>query len=319
MSDFGNKVARFAGSVKLGAIKHSPEILLGAGIVAGIATVVFACKGTLRANEVLEKHQAEMDDIHEAVEVADEGEYPEIAVKRDTLVAYLHTVGRFARLYAPALICGAISVTCVLASHGILRKRNVALAASLAGVRTAFDEYRSRVVRDLGKEMDRHFMYDTKEKVIEHTEEDPETGKTKKVKEKIQTPTVASLYSRFFDESNPNWEKDGASNYIFIRSQLIYLQNKLIHEGYLFLNDIYKAFGFPCTVAGQSAGIIYDFNDRENTMLYIDGFDMAEINDSAEVRAFKNGYERTCLLNFINIKDNILDDLPRIDPEFAMV
>lgn len=315
----GNKLTRFMGNVKLTTIKYSPEILLGAGIITGVATIIFACKGTLHADEVLEQHTEEIDKIHKAIEVAKPGEYTDIDVKRDTLLAYCHTVTRFAKIYAPAIIAGSVSVACILGSHGVMRKRNAALAATAAAIRAGFDQYRSRVVRDLGKDMDRHFMYDTVEEVVEHKETDPETGKTKKVKEKIEKSTVGSIYSRFFDEGSKNWEKDGSANYLFIRSQLIYLQNKLIRDGHLFLNDVYKAFGLPTTKAGQIAGWIYDFDNKENTMIFLDGLDMDEINNSSEFRDLMNGYNRNVILNFLNIRDNILDDLTRIDPEFAEV
>ena len=40
--------------------KHSPEILLVAGVVGGVCATVMACKATLRADEVLDKHTEEM-------------------------------------------------------------------------------------------------------------------------------------------------------------------------------------------------------------------------------------------------------------------
>ena len=48
-----NKLTRTIGKVKLATIKHSPEILLVAGIASGVATIVFACKGTLKAGDVI--------------------------------------------------------------------------------------------------------------------------------------------------------------------------------------------------------------------------------------------------------------------------
>ena len=236
-------------------------------------------------------------------------------------LTYVKTAGKLLKHYAPTIIFASLSLTCILTSHGILRKRNIALAASLATVRTAYDEYRGRVIRDLGREMDEHFLYDTKEEVREKEVTDPETGKTKKLKEKIQVPQYQNAYSRIFDNCNApdQFEKDGAANYIFIRSQMLYLQQKLIRDGYLFLNDAYKQLGFPITLAGQSAGWIYDYDNKEGTQIFFEGFDEYEINNSKAVRDLMNGRENSIIINFLNIRDNILTDIPRVDSKVATI
>lgn len=317
-----NSITRAAGKAKLTVTKYSPEILLAAGIISGAAALVFAVKETLKAEEILDQHNDKIIKIADARNLVegteDDHTYTEEDVKKDKVKAYVQTGWEFAKLYAPTAIFAGVSLTCILTSHGIMRKRNVALAATLATVRTAFNEYRGRVVRDLGKDMDNHFLYDDVERVAEKEIVD-DKGKKKTVKETYKVPTVSNAYSRFFDESNPNWEKDGSANYFFVRSQMLYLQNKLISKGYLFLNDVYKTLDIPITVAGQSAGWIYDYNNRDNTMIRFAGFGEDEVNNSGAVRALMNGYERNVLLNFENIRDDILTDLPRIDSSIDVI
>ena len=309
-----NTLTRSFGKAKLTANKYSPEILLALGIISGGVALISAVKSTLKCEEVLDEHERKMDEIAGALTLAEtkECDYTQEDAKKDKVKAYVQTGWGMAKLYAPTIIFTGLSLACVLTSHGIMRKRNVALAATLATVRTAFDEYRGRVIRDLGPTMDNHFLYDTVEKSVD-VEKTDEKGKTKTVKETYQFPTVNSAYSRFFDEANPNFEKDGSANYFFIMGQLKYLQNKLIANGYLFLNDAYKALGLPITIAGQSAGWIYDFNNRDNTLIGFEGFDVNEIATSPAIRALMNGYERNCLINFENIKDDILSDIRRVD------
>lgn len=314
--DVKNTLTRTCGKVKLWGIKNSPEILLAAGIASGVATVIFAVKETLKAEEVLDKHEEKIAKIDEArllVQNEDrEEDYSLEDMKKDKAKAYIQTGWEFAKLYAPTIIFAGLSLTCILTSHGIMRKRNLALAATMATVQKAFDEYRGRVVRDLGPTMDEHFLYDTVEQITEKEVTD-DNGKTKKVKEKMQLPTKTSVYARFFDEGNVNFEKDGCANYRFVRGQMIYLQKKLIANGYLFLNDVYKALGFPITVAGQSAGWIYDYNNRANTIIEFNGFNIDEALNSPNVMAFMNGYERSCLIDFKNIRNDILTDIQLID------
>ena len=100
---------------------------------------------------------------------------------------------------------------------------------------------------------------------------------------------------------------------------MLYLQNKLIRDGYLFLNDVYKQLGIPITIAGQSAGWIYDFDNKENTQLFFEGFDNNEVGNSEAVRDLMNGYNRDVLLNFVNVKDDILTDIPRIDSAVSAI
>ncbi len=319
--DVKNTLTRTCGKVKLQAIKHSPEILLAAGIISGAAALVFAVKETLKAEEVLDNHTRKMNEITGARDLAtttEEVDYTEEDAKKDKVKAYMQTGWEFAKLYAPTFVFASLSLTCILTSHGIMRKRNLALAATMATVQKAFDEYRERVIRDLGKEKDEHFLYDTIEKGTEVKTVD-DKGKEKTKIEKYPAPTKTSVYGRFFDEANDNFEKDGCANYRFVRSQMIYLQHKLIANGYLFLNDVYKALGFPITIAGQSAGWIYDYNNRNNTIIKFRGFDIDEVNNSPEVMAFMNGYERNCLIDFENIRNDILTDIQLVDSSVDVI
>lgn len=63
-----------------------------------------------------------------------------------------------------------------LASHNILKKRNVALAAAYATVDKTFKEYRNRVVERFGAEVDKELRYNIKAKKFEETVTDPDSG-----------------------------------------------------------------------------------------------------------------------------------------------
>lgn len=320
MNNLGNAFTRFVGKTKLFTIKNAPELLLAGGFITGAAALYFVAKNTISAKEVIERHKSDIAEIHEAIEVADEGEFPPEAVRVNIARTYGKTAWELFKVYAPTIIFVTLSVSCFLASHGLLKRRNVILATTLAGVRGAFEEYRGRVRNDLGDEMEEHFMYGTEVRTIEH-EEVTDEGKTKKVKEKVNIATNASLYSRFFDEANDDYTKEPGANYIHVRNVMFDMQRRLVRDGHLFLNDVYKALRLPITVAGQSAGWVYDYDNRDKTLIFFKGFDINgnEENLSDSVRAFKNGYERNCLIDFANIRDDILTDLPRHDSKVAPV
>lgn len=53
---------------KLSIRKHSPEILIAAGVVGTVASVVLACKSTLKINDVLDEAKENIDKIHSYVD-----------------------------------------------------------------------------------------------------------------------------------------------------------------------------------------------------------------------------------------------------------
>lgn len=288
--------------------KHSPEILMISGVVGVVASAVMACKATLKVDEVVDETREKIEKIHTATEkgVTEAGdEYTEDDSRKDLTIIYTQTAVKFVKLYGPAVVLGALSVTSILASNNILRKRNVALAAAYTAVDKSFKEYRDRVIDRFGKEVDHQLKYNIKAETIEETVTDPETGKEKKVKKTIDVadPNTYSSYARFFDESCPAWDKDAELNLMFLRAQQRFANDKLKAKGHLFLNEVYDAIGIPRTKAGQVVGWIYN---PENPVgdNFVD-FGIYDINRMKN-RDFVNGYERSILLDF-NVDGNILD------------
>ena len=288
--------------------KHSPEILVVTGVVGTVATTVIACKATTKAGEIVEKHNEEMDKIHAAVELNDP-DYTEQDQKKDTALVYTKTIIDFAKLYAPAVILGAMSITSILAGTNILKKRNVAIAAAYATIDKGFKEYRGRVVERFGKEIDNELKYNIKAQEIEETVVDKK-GKEKTEKVIVNNATVSeySDYAKVFDETCPAWVKDSEQNLMFLKLQQNYANDLLKKRGYLFLNEVYKMIGFPATKAGQVVGWIYDESGKHGGDNYVDfGIYDNALNDEAK-RLFINGYERSIILDF-NVDGDILDML----------
>ncbi len=296
--------------------KHSPEILVVAGVIGTIASTVMACKATTKVSDILEKAKEDINSIHDCA--ANEEfveEYTPEDVKKDLTIVYVQTGIKLAKLYAPAVVLGALSLSSILASNNILRKRNVALAAAYATVDKGFKEYRNHVVERFGEEVDRELKHGIKAKKIEKVIVG-EDGKEKKVKETISVVERDSWsdYSFFFEESNPYWEKDGNYNRMFLLAQQQYANDKLRANGYLFLNDVLDTLGIPRTKAGQIVGWVYN-PDNPNGDNYVD-FGIYEtyrrdeesfVKDKAMRERFGNEvYERVVLLDF-NVDGNILD------------
>lgn len=283
--------------------KHSPEILMAVGVVGTVASTVMACKATLKLNDVLDESKNIIEKIHEVSEDEDmKDKYTEDDAKKDLTITYIQTGVKVAKLYAPAVILGTLSLTAILASNNILRKRNVALAAAYATIDRSFKDYRSRVVERFGKELDKELRYNIKAKEIEETVVD-ENGKEKTVKKTVNVsdPNEYSDYARFFDESCAGWNKTPEYNLMFLKQQQAHANRLLQQNGYLFLNEVYEMIGLPKTKAGQVVGWVYDEKNPIGDN-FVD-FGIYDIYNE-KARDFVNGYERSILLDF-NVDGNV--------------
>lgn len=298
-----NNVTRTINRVGFKFKKHSPEVLIVAGTIGVVASAVMACKATTKAGKIKEEMNEEMDKIHEVAE-AHRGDYTEEDLKKDTTIVYTQTAVKYVKLYAPSVALGVVSLTCILASNGILRKRNIALAAAYTAVDKGFKEYRGRVVERFGTELDKELRYNIKAKEFEEPVVD-EKGKEKIKKETVSVadPNLYSDYARFFDDGCLGWSKDAEYNLTFLKQQQNYANDLLKKKGHLFLNEVYDMLGIPRTRAGQVVGWIYDEKHPIGDN-FVD-FGIYDMNRE-KVRDFVNGYERVILLDF-NVDGNILD------------
>jgi hypothetical protein len=299
--------------------KHSPEILVVAGVVGTVVSAVMACKATTKVGEIVEKAKHDIDLIHDLVANEDMAEqYTKSDEKKDLVITYTQTGVKLIKLYAPAVILGVLSITGILASNNMLRKRNMALAAAYASIDKGFKEYRSRVVERFGQEVDKELRYNLKAKKIEEVID--EDGIEKKVKTNIRVADGKTLgeYSFIFDDLNPHWEKNGDFNRMFLGAQQQYANDRLRAHGYLFLNDVLKDLGFEPTQTGQFVGWLYDpDNPLKTGDGYVDfGVYETYLEDAIEEKTAvilgrtpnKETYRRAVVLEF-NVDGSILSTL----------
>lgn len=298
LSKVSTSAARFAGKAEFTIKKNSPEILLGAGIVGFVGTIVLACRATCRADEVLEFHRRKIKDINDAKEIADadpEGEmsYDVEIYRQDKAIRYLKTTGSLAKLYAPTVAVGTLSLACILTSRNIMQKRYLGVVAAYNGLSAAFEEYRKRVRDEYGEGLDKHFRYGTTYDELPVYDENGKKTKEKEQVEKTDTEMVIPTDDscRFFDSSNPNWDKNPTFSMMWLRGQQNILNDILHTRGHVFLNEVYDALGFPHTPQGAVLGWIDGEGDN-----CID-FGLYDPNKE-NVRRFVNGVDNVIMLEF---------------------
>lgn len=282
--------------------KHSPEILVVAGIAGTVVSAVLACKATTKVAEILDETKGTLDTIHEGMETGaiNGQEYTTEDGKKDTVVVYAQTGMKLAKLYAPAIILGTLSITSILASNNILRKRNVALGAAYAAIDKSFKEYRGRVIERFGEQVDTELKYGIKAKKFEEIEVGHETGKEKKVKKTVMVadPNLQSDYAVYFDSKSRNYETNPDYNRMFLKAQQAFANDKLQTRGHLFLNEVLDDLDLPRTPAGQIVGWTKDGPDG-----YVN-FRIVEVERETE-----DGRHEPALLLDFNVEGNIWEKM----------
>jgi len=291
-----NAVTRATGRRILVAQKHSPTLLLGVGVVGVVATAVLASRATLKLDEVIDRHQEKLRTVDEVHERASNS-YSEEDALRDKTVIVTRMVVEVAKLYAPAVAVGAVSIAALTGSHVILRRRNVALTAAYATVQTAFKQYRDRVLGEFGPQKDAELMYGFEERdVVEETPSGP-------VVHSVRSPSGHSMYARFFDELSTRWQRNAEYNSLVVKCQQNYANDLLRTRGHVFLNEVYEMLGLPHTKEGSVVGWIYNSETGDG---YID-FGVFQ-GDSFTAMRFVNAEEPSILLDF-NVDGVIYDKI----------
>lgn len=276
-----SKVARQV----LVAQKHSPTLLFGAGMVGVVATTVLACRATLKLEYVLD----DAEKMEEKIVAVDAVNYSEKDRQHDLTVLKVKTVIEVAKLYAPAVGIGILSIAALTGSHVIINRRNVALMAAYSALEQSYNEYRKRVVEDAGVEKDQEYRYgnETREIAVD-------TKDGTKIKH-IRTVPAQGLsgYARMFAPDTTNeWQATPEYNMFFIRCQQNFLNDRLRARGHVTLNDAYDALGLDRTNDGMVVGWVKGNGDG-----YID-FGLFRDDNMEEIHDFMTGREGAIWLDF---------------------
>jgi hypothetical protein len=295
LKSLSDLVTSKAGRQVLKVQKHSPVLLFGAGIAGIIVTVVLASRATLKLEEVLEDMQDDKDKVNFALETAGE-RYDEKDAQKDLVLLNTRYALRIAKMYAPAVAVGIVSIAALTGSHVILTRRNVALTAAYAALDRGFRQYRQRVVDALGREKDEEFRYGCDDvEIVDETENGPVVRTVKRAK-------GPSIYAKYWDEGCPDWNPNAAYNIVFLKCQMQHANDKLRARGHLFLNEVYESLGMKHTKEGAIVGWVYGGGGDD----YVDFgcFDP----DKPGYRDFINGWNKAILLDF-NVDGVIYDKI----------
>lgn len=201
--------------------KNSPEILTVLACGGVISTVVLAVNKTPEALLILEE---------------------ETKYRQKKRLSSITKVEKFKltwKCYIPAGVVGVTTIGCIIGAHTVNARRNAALASLYALSESAFREYKTKVIQEIGKSKETKIHDDV---VKDHIAAHPSGGNV------ILTGTgdvlcYDMLSGRYF-----------MSSYEVIRRKVNDLNYDLRSEMRLTLNDLYYALGLPPIELGTMVG-----------------------------------------------------------------
>lgn len=212
-------VTNFIKSIRSTATKHSPEILTGIGIAGMVTTTVLAVRATPKAMTLIEDKKEEL---------------------KTEKLPVIETVKTTWKCYIPAVITGALSVSCLVGASATNLKRNAALATAYKLSETALSEYKDAVVETIGEKK----MQDVKDKVAEKQLERSSATRSDVIVEGKGTTLCCEGFTgrRFYCDMDTLKKAENELN------------RNIINNMYQSLNDFYDLLGVEYSEMGDELG-----------------------------------------------------------------
>ena len=222
-----NQVAKIAKNVGGVLSKNSPHILTGLGCAGLITTAVLSAKATPKALLILQEEEAYREKKH--------------FIPLDKIDKIKLTW----KCYIPAGTMGAVTIGCIVGANTVNARRNAALASLYALSETAFREYKSKVVQEIGKTKETKIHDDV---VKDHIAANPSGNVI--VSGNGDVLCYDMLSGRYF-----------MSSYETIRQKFNDLNYELRSEMRLNLNSLYYALGLDPIELGNMMGFDLEKSD----------------------------------------------------------
>lgn len=130
----------------------------------------------------------------------------------------VHTAVWLAKVYAPAVTLGSLSLACMFGSHHTMSRRNASLTAAYIAIDKAFNEYKGRVTERFGDRVQQELERNMKAVPVA-TKVQNEEGVEETIQEyKDVAMAHTSPYDQLFDETVDTWQPDNRlnRNYLFL-------------------------------------------------------------------------------------------------------
>lgn len=337
------------GKFQDGLYKNKPTIYVVTGMIGTAVSVYLAWRAGKQTKEVVEEVKNDISEVRakrpeqqiydeetgEVTTVVNEDGLSKKEYNLALAKVYMTAAYKLGKVFAPAVLTEAASLTAIGVGYGILNERHLATVEAANMYAQMLRNYRNRVREQVGEEKEKELYYGTKEKEIEEPElnEKGEPKLTREGKPKIRKTKRQvleeelkkhSMYARIFDPKNctefeynsKTLEEDVFYNNMSIRQRVQMLNHNMYYNDYHMytLNEVYKEFGFKQRKFGQVMGWHCAGIDKETREFIFDGDP-----EGIRVELFPVWYEdddgklvKTYIIDF-NVPENILGYYPKED------
>jgi len=248
--------------------QSKPELMLFGGGIFTLGATIWA---VMKAEEGKEKAK----EFQEAIEIArqeTEIEAPEgvtvlpEAVKQMKLERgkrytkiYAHTAYELLKVFGGPAALWFAGMGLIFGAHGELRKTNASLVAEALSVRNLMQEYRERVAKAVGEEVEQRIFMGAEQGTVHILETDPDTGEQKIKKEKgdVFYAQPGSIFARNFTEETSDAFDIRSFADIYLEDRINTINQKLavgVARAYTGM-DILRMLGYNENALGEDENI----------------------------------------------------------------
>lgn len=218
--------------------KHGGTILAVAASVGVVATAIETGRATTKA-----KHLLEVDEALRKYNEDEQGIVEEPPTKKDIVQTCW-------KAYVPAVILGGGTIACILGSNALNKKQIASLTAGYMALGKAYQEYRQKVIENIGIEKEAEIQEQIKEEKL------PE------VREKMEEEKLLCydpISKRYFHASEA------------VLLEAFYSLNRdFALNGYASMNDLYNYLGLDYIPEGDLKGWCADYLAADWEYFWID-------------------------------------------------
>lgn len=272
---FKETILKTKNKVIFGAKKHSPEILIGAGVVGTVTAIIFACKSTLKLDEIIDERDQLVENIHGA-RLMKPDEYSEDDMKKDLTITHTKAAVKIVKLYSLPIAIEAVSIASILCGSHIIKKRFLAMSAAYSLTQESFINYRKRVAEKYGEDVDKELLYGLKKEEVTIEEVDKDGNVKEKKTKAMVTEGIEgfSPYAVYFDpKSCPECTGDDDMDKNTVEMYMSAFQDLLDVDKSVTLRDVYKSMKLKTTEWQDKAALVVGWHkDSENDRIIFSMF-----------------------------------------------
>lgn len=211
---------------------NSPAILTAIGVTGAVTAAILTGKASFRAAGIIAEENERIDEASKTIEALSEAENPLDTKTKFNLVW---------KEYIPAAVIGTLSVTAIISANRIGNKRAAALATAYSLLHEGYDQYKEKVLEQLGK----------------NKEEQVRVAVTKDKMERNPIPLdrqeffMAPGNELWFDARTGRWFRSDRET---VRAAVNDINKIILDTSSACLSDFYELIGLPPTSESDELG-----------------------------------------------------------------